>query len=240
MKVVNAPQCGREDALVAFLYGELNEDESQIFRRHLQECNSCSDELAQFQDVRESVVAWRNESIGVLSAAPAPVALSETTMEKRSAVSALRQFFNLSPLWMKGAVAFASILFCLFAALAIARLRETPPRVIVVDRNAPTADQLNAEMQKQVQSEVDRRVKEEIERRKNAEEPRPSSTSVSDKVAPNSRRQIPNQASVASNPTPKARRPLSKVEREQLAADLRLITAVNEAELDLLDDGINQ
>jgi hypothetical protein len=47
--------------------------------------------------------------------------------------------------------------------------------------------------------------------------------------------------SVASNnPIQKARRPLSKTEREQLAADLRLVTAANESELDLLDDGINQ
>lgn len=238
MKEVNAPNCGREEALVAFLYGELNESESQIFRRHLQDCNSCSDELAQFQDLRGSVVAWRNESIGALSGVPAAVALSETTVEKRSAVSALRQFFNLSPLWMKGAVAFASILFCLFAALAIARLRETPPPVIVIDK-ATTVDQINAQVQRQVQSEVDRRVKEEMERR-NAAKPRPGLAIVSDKVAPRSQRQAPKYANVASNPTQKARRPLSKTEREQLAADLRLVTAVNEAELDLLDDGINQ
>lgn len=235
MKEVNAPHCGREDALIAFLYGELNEDESQIFRRHLQACDACSDELAHFQDVRESVVAWRNESIGALSPSPAAAALPEPTVEKRSAVSALRQFFNLSPLWMKGAVACASILFCLFAALAIARLRETPPQVIVVGHTAATADQLNA----QVQSEVDRRVKEEIERRK-AAEPRPGPTIVSDKGAPNSSPRTPNHANLASSPNQKARRPLSKTEREQLAADLRLITAVNEAELDLLDDGINQ
>src|ERR1044072_339060 len=161
MKEVNAPHCGREDALIAFLYGEWDEVESQIFRRHLQNCNTCSDELAHFQDVRESVVAWRNESIGVLSPSPATVAVSELKVEKRSAVSALRQFFNLSPLWMKGPAAFASILFCLFAAIAIARLRQAPPPVIVVN-NPATADQINAQVERQVQSEVDRRVKEEI------------------------------------------------------------------------------
>ncbi len=238
MKEVSAPNCGREDALMAFLYGELNEDESQTFRRHLQDCDACSVELAQFQDVRESVMAWRNESIGVLSPSLSGAAMSESTLEKRSALLALRQFFNLSPLWMKGAVAFASILFCLFAALAIARLRETPPPVTVVDNNA--AEQINAQVQKQVQSEVDRRVKEELVRLKTSTESQPGSTIVRDKVARNSQRQTPNHANWASNPSQKARRPLSKTEREQLAADLRLITAVNEAELDLLDDGINQ
>jgi len=38
----------------------------------------------------------------------------------------------------------------------------------------------------------------------------------------------------------KARRPLSKTEREQLAADLRLISVKSESDLDLLDDRINQ
>jgi hypothetical protein len=47
--------------------------------------------------------------------------------------------------------------------------------------------------------------------------------------------------SIALNaPKQKARRPLSKTEREQLAADLRLISGKNDSDLDLLDDQINQ
>jgi hypothetical protein len=38
----------------------------------------------------------------------------------------------------------------------------------------------------------------------------------------------------------RARRPLSRVERNQLAADLRLISSKHDGELDLLDDKINQ
>ena len=37
-----------------------------------------------------------------------------------------------------------------------------------------------------------------------------------------------------------ARRPLTRVEREQLAADLRLISRPNDNELELLSDAINQ
>jgi hypothetical protein len=204
----------------------------------MRECVACSAELGNFEDVRESVVAWRNESLGgtvsPALAAPSPI------VEKRSALAALRQFFNLSPLWMKGSLAFASILFFLLAGLAIARLRETPPPVVAADRG-PSEEQINARVQRQVHDEVERRLQEEIERFKNSSQSQPNSNIVSSKAAGNPPLRTATQASVAgNNPTEKARRPLSKVEREQLAADLRLTTAKNESELDLLDDGINQ
>ena len=239
---VNTPGCGREDALIAFLYGELNDDESQMFRRHVHDCAACSAELASFQEVRESVVAWRNESLGGVSSPAAETAsLPAAIRQKPSALAAWRQFFNLSPLWMKGALAFASILFVLFAGLAIARLRETPPAAIVTNRDATSEEQINARVQRQVQSEVERRMQEELQRVKNSAESQPNSTTVADKVAGNPRRQTTSKANLASNnPIQKARRPLTKTEREQLAADLRLVSARNESELDLLEDGINQ
>ena len=67
MKEVIAPQCGRENDLVGFLYGELNDAEAQTFQRHVRDCSSCNAELAAFSDVRESVVTWRNESLGIIS-----------------------------------------------------------------------------------------------------------------------------------------------------------------------------
>jgi anti-sigma factor RsiW len=233
MKEVNASNCGREDDLVAFLYGELNDDESRTFQRHVQTCAACSTELGSLKDVRESVVLWRNESLGgVIS----PVMIADSSparvgTETPSALAALREFFNLAPLWLKGAVAFASILFCLFAGLAVARLRETPPLVAVATRtDAPSEAQLNTLVQ--------RRVQEELDKTRNSAESPPAPGVV---VKQNSSPRIANRANVASyDPTQKARRPLSKTEREQLAADLRLVSALNDAELDLLDDGINQ
>lgn len=121
---VNAPACERADDLIAFLYGELNDDQAQTFQRHMHGCNSCSGELAAFSGIRRSVVAWRDESLGGISsrtAAPYATAAG-VSQEKPSALAALREFFNLSPLWMKGAVAFATVLFCIFAGLAVARL----------------------------------------------------------------------------------------------------------------------
>lgn len=238
MKEVNAPNCGRDNELIAFLYGELSDVDSRTFRNHVHDCAACSAEFASFQHVRESVVAWRDESLGgVIS----PIRVAEPSPERPSALAAWRKFFDLAPFWMKGAVAVASILLCLFAGLAIARLRETPATVIVADQNSSIEEQINARVQLRVQEEVERRVQEEIERFKNSAESRPASTTIGGNAASRGpQRRITTSAEVASNSTQKARRPLSKSEREQLAADLRLVSARNESELDLLDDGINQ
>ncbi|MDQ6653845.1 MAG: zf-HC2 domain-containing protein [Acidobacteriota bacterium] len=231
---VNALNCGRENDLVAFLYGELNDVESQTFERHLQECPACSAELPAFGLIHESVVAWRNESLGG--------GLTRVAQEKPSALRALREFFNLSPLWMKGAVAFASLLFCLLAGLAIAHWQGRPPAAVATNPNsqAYSEEQLNALLKIRLQ--------DELQRRKSSAEEGPASHAV---VADNTsqHKSVPrakHSAELVNNVTEhivsgqKARRPLSRVERDQLAADLRLISSKHDGELELLDDKINQ
>lgn len=234
MKEVNAPNCGRENDLIAFLYGELNGAEVQIFQRHLRDCASCNAEFAALSDVRESVVTWRNESLGVVSSPLTEAVVPGVVHQKPSALAAVREFFNLAPLWMKGAVAFASVLFCLFAGLAVARLRDQPQVAI----NTPRGSNANSE---QFNALVEQRVQEELQRRKNSPEKTPSAppvVSVSDRTP---RQRVANRGILASNvPSNKARRPLSRTEREQLAADLRLTSTKSDSDLDLLDDRINQ
>lgn len=237
MKEVNAPNCGRENDLIAFLYGELNEQESRTFQLHLNDCSACSTEVAGLRDVRQSVVGWRNESLGGVFS-PARIADSSPIRfdrEKPSAVAALREFFKLAPFWMKGAVAFASILFCLFAGIAIARLRATPQAVVVA---VPEA---NPSSEERVNAVVQRRVQEELAKIKKTSAASSTAAAGDNGVKQNSSHRITRRDAIATNdPTQKARRPLSKTEREQLAADLRLLSARNDGELDLLDDGINQ
>jgi anti-sigma factor RsiW len=233
MKEVNAPNCGRENELIAFLYGELNENDSAIFRRHVYECAPCSAELASLEEVRESVVSWRNESLG---AAVSPVRIADSSPmeaipERISAWAALRQFFKLSPLWLKGAVAMASVMLCLLAGLAVARLREKPPAAVVANRG-------NTYSQEEINALVEQRVQGELQRIKTSQEKSTSVAVLVDSKRPSSRGVAGRVQEVALSG--KARRPLSKTERQQLAADLRLTTAKNESELDLLDDGINQ
>ena len=223
---VNALNCGRENDLIAFLYGELSDVEARTFQRHVHDCVTCNAELAAFRNVHESVVAWRNESLGSV-VSPARItdsAIASVGHEKPSALRALREFFNLSPLWLKGTVAFASVLFCLFAGLAIARLRDKPPAPVANNpEKAYSEEQLNAV--------VEQRVQAELRRIKNSEE---KATPAAVIATQNPGRHVPPRGNEV------ARRPLSKTEREQLAADLRLISAKSDIELDLLDDRINQ
>lgn len=223
--------CGRENDLVSFLYGELNEVEVIAFERHRQQCAACNTELAAFGPVRESVVAWRNESLGRIGLPSQPGDSSPTAAARArpSAVAALREFFNLSPLWMKGAVAFAAVLFCVFAGLALAHLRDKAPSVVVV---TPIANPISSQ---EFNAQVDKRVQEELNQIKKSSEQLVSSPVASkDSAQKNPGKRIPSSTEVALK-----RRPLSKTEREQLAADLRLVTA-NDSDLDLLDDRINQ
>ena len=236
MKELDNSSCEQEGELIAFLYGELSDVEARTFQRHLHDCAACDAELAAFKGVRESVVAWRNESLGGLIS-PARGNMSPVAVDQRpSALAALREFFNLSPLWMKGAVAFVSVLFCLFAGLAIAHLRDKAPVTAVTTQgsNANSEQQLKARLA-QVQDEL-QRLKE------SAVQPHVAPVVVKnrDDRAPVMLGPERSSGVVADLPSQKLRRPLSKTEREQLAADLRLTSAKNDSDLDLLEDRINQ
>jgi hypothetical protein len=234
---INPLVCGRENDLVGFLYGELNEIEATDFERHLRECAACKSEIGGFGPVRESIIGWRNESLGSIGSPtkvtdPTPIA---AVHGKPSAVAALREFFNLSPLWLKGAVGLAAILFGMFAGLALARLRGTPtPAVVMVPAATHSSPQ-------ELEALVSQRVKEELERIKNSEPRSAAPLTANNSSQKNALKQVEMRNNVAlSASSQKARRPLSKSEREQLAADLRLVSAKNDSELDLLDDRINQ
>lgn len=239
MEELIAPTCKEGNELVAFLYGELNDAESQAFQHHMHGCNSCSEELAAFSNIRSSVVAWRDESLGtIITPAPLPNSVvSDFKRDKPSALAALREFFNLSPIWLKGTVAFATLLFCLLAGLAVARLRNNPATPVA--SNSPNSvGQAYSELQ--LNALVERRVQDELQRIKNSTDQLQPQNAVADHSS-NSvsiQRASIRRGEVAMNSP--ARRPLSKVEREQLAADLRLVAAISDSDLDLLDDRINQ
>ena len=232
---VGGPDCGRENDLIAFLYGELDPGESTVFRSHMQECRLCAAQLSEFTNIRESVLAWRNEAlVGVTSTAVQAAPVLGSDVAKPTALTALREFFDLSPLWMKGAIVFASLLFCLFAVLAAARLRETPPPPpIAINSNGKSYSQ------QELNAAVERRVQEELQLIKNSPQSNPG---VVVEPASNhvSHKRTTNSGIAANRPQLQARRPLSKVERQQLAADLRLIDNPTDGGLDLLDDRINQ
>jgi len=218
-EINNSHSCERGSDLIAFLYNEATENEARDFKLHLQECSSCRDELASFGVVRESVTAWRDEALSGFVSTPLPA-----KTRKKSALVALRQFFDLSPLWLKAATGFAVLTFCALAILAFIRLQPKQRQVLTVSNpNAVYS-----------QEDVNRIVNEALAKQtlKAPEILGPETPMIVKAPKP---KRVASSTQMA-----KSRRPLSRAERDQLAADLRLLSNQDEARLNLLSDRINQ
>jgi len=209
----HSPTCERAADLIAFIYNEADDQEAQDFQLHLRDCSSCREEAASFGVVRESIVTWRDEALAGFVSTPV------TTHDRKSAWTALRQFFDLSPLWLKGATAFALVVFCLLVGIVIFRNRERQVEMTNKNPNAIYTEQ-----------DVNRIVKEALAK---ATPTLPVETPA-DKP-PTVKYQKPKTAQYA-----KSRRPLSRAEREQLAADLRLLSTSDDEALHLLGERNNQ
>jgi len=214
----NFSTCEHADDLVSVLYGEANERERRDFELHLTQCGDCRAEFAAFAQVRESIGEWRDEALtGFVSSHLA------SAQVKKSAMAALRQFFDLSPLWMKGAVGFAVVVFCVLATVALMRLQS-------VEEASPLAT-VNPDV---VYTEQDlKRAVDEAVAKQQREQP------VINIEPPTTPPSTFKRANVAKA-EPKGRRPFSKAEREQLAAELRLLSSDDDVDLDVLEDRINK
>jgi len=219
----NSSTCERASDLIAFVYNEASESEARDFELHLQQCSNCRDEVASFGFVRESITAWKHEALSGFIPTP-PVT-------RKSALTALRQFFALSPLWLKGATAFAVVAICVLASLAIAKLQTPQPTLTIANTGTVYTEQ-----------DINRIVKEALAKQQNTKRPVETPQIV---VKP-----LVVKPLVVKSPKPgriveparmaKSRRPLSRAEREQLASDLRLLSTQDDASLNLLGDRINQ
>jgi hypothetical protein len=213
----HSPECERASDLIAFLYNETNESETRDFELHLKQCRACGEEVSSFGVVRESITAWRDEALSGFVSAPLPA-----TSQKKSALAALRQFFDLSPLWLKGATAFAILSFCVLVALVAS------PKPNRTERgNAESIAEKAKPETLYTQQDVDRLVKEALAKQEKPREvivvtqsPKPKATRAPSQLA-------------------NSRRPLTRAEREQLAADLRLLSTADDVDLNLLGDRIN-
>ena len=221
------PICHRAEDLVSYLYGEANDVDAADFRRHLQQCDACRGEFAVFNQVHESIVLWRNEALGA-SFSPASV-VSESTIDSRefvqeerklSALAALREFFTVSPLWLRGATAFAGLLLCALVLFAVSRTwqRPTPTRVSnsTSTEKTFTKSELDAEVARQIKIQT-----EKIQQQTSSQQ------SNSPATAPRTQRS--ELASVRTSSKPRVKG-LTREEREQLAADLRLVPGAEEEE----------
>ena len=127
------PPCVRAADLVAYLYGEAGEREAKGFEQHLGGCRACREELSAFGVVRGAVGAWRREALGVAPSVALGAALADGAVSagggrrlsaparKRTAAAALREFFTLSPMWLRAGALAATLSVCALAGLTLAR-----------------------------------------------------------------------------------------------------------------------
>jgi len=221
------PLCHRAEDLVSYLYGEANDVDAADFRRHLQQCDACRGEFAVFNHVHESIVLWRNEALGA-SFNPASV-VSEPTIDSRefveekrklSALAALREFFTVSPLWLRGATAFAGLLLCALVLFAVSRTWQRSTVAPV----AQTSGEKTLYTASDFKTAVDREVKAQTEKIQ-----RQTSSQQNNSPATAQRNQRSELASVRTPSKPRVKG-LTREEREQLAADLRLVPGAEEEE----------
>lgn len=161
--------CARAEDLVTYLYGEASPAEAKDFKHHLQLCASCRTELATFGDVHEAMGEWRQQALGTLAApafeADAAGAYAHTTapVRRRSAMAALREFFTLSPVWMRAATAVAAIMFCALAFIAVAYFVRQP-QTVIVERQVESGysqQELEAKIAAAIQKHDESQVKKE-------------------------------------------------------------------------------
>jgi len=183
--------------------------------------------------VHGSILEWRSEALGALSFAQSPQANAlqagvqpATIIDRRrklSAVAAMREFFKLSPLWLRGAAAVASVLFCVLVVLAAARFwqRTTP---IAKNNEEPkifTKSQLNEAVAKAVE---EARVKPV----NSNNGPAPTTIGLTaNTTGPKRERTQRSSSQLALS----RHTHLTRQERQQLAADLRLIPSSDDEEL---------
>ena len=214
--------CERAPNLIAFLYGETDEHETRDFQLHLEQCSVCREEVASFGVVRESISAWRDEALAGFVSTPLAA-----QPQRKSAVAALRQFFDLSPLWLKGATAFAAVTFCVLVGLVL--FRSDNDHVVTTNPNPGAV---------YTEQDVGRIVQEALAKQ---EDVRPPSTETPPQLEIAVRSSKPKRkSSRPSTQFARSRRPLSRAEREQLAAELRLLATGDDTTLHLLGDRINQ
>ena len=214
-----SPSCDWTGLLVSVLYGEASESEAREFEVHVKRCATCRAEFAAFAQVRESIGEWRDEALTGFVSTQARSVTSTAAMpvvsERRSAIAALRQFFDLSPLWLKGAVGLAAVVFSVLVALAVMRPKPEVPQVATVDPD-------RVYTQEDVDRAVQHALAKQDEQRLVAPEP------LIHKPSP-----VNNATVLKRDRRPEAQRPFSRAEREQLAADLRLLSGDDEIDLDL-------
>jgi hypothetical protein len=231
------PVCHRAEDLVTYLYGEATTEEAGDFAAHMQQCDACHAEFNVFNQVHESIVTWRNEALGPITL-PAPtredlhVVSPEIVQHGRRlpAFAALHEFFSVSPLWLRGATAFAGLLLCALLVFAVSRMWRPP-----IVNGGTTAKYTDQQLREEVEKQVAERIAK-MNQTQSGQNPTPQ-TVKEPSGASEQRTQVATEKN-RSRVQPRNR--LTREERVQLAADLGLIQGREEETPFVLPDEPNQ
>ncbi len=106
---VNQQDCGRNDDLLDYLYGESNAAARAAFDRHLDQCSSCHAELQAFNHVRDDLSTWQ------VGFAPR----TEVVLPRRR-LELLRELISSFPAWVRGAALAGAAAAMALIALSLA------------------------------------------------------------------------------------------------------------------------
>src|SRR5919108_1267381 len=123
-------QCDDKDTLIAYLYGEVDEEMRQQVRAHLRTCAACADEVEGLQAVRRDLLEWQ----------PPEMALNFSIVQKPATVlRPARWSVSALPAWAQ--VAAAALVFAVGAAIANVQVRYASDGVTVTTgwMSQPTA-----------------------------------------------------------------------------------------------------
>lgn len=242
-KEITSSSCAMAEELVAYLYNEASEREAKDFESHLRTCASCEAELAAFGHLRSSIAVWRRQALGSVEfAASASETVPATVLPQPSALTALREFFALSPMWLRAATAFASLAICALVVWAAARVLEAP-RVQVVEKvveKVPTPAEVDALVAQRVREELaaSGNLKPETISKETVAQVNEQKASM---LAQSGSGRSGSAAARRASAPRRARAPrVSTQEYEELARDLQLVPTRDEDDLprliDLMDE----
>ncbi len=137
---IHTDDCTQAEELIAHVYGETTPARAVIFRQHLATCALCRDGLEALGAVRTEVGIWRASLLehaptldlatvlttreaeaASICALPDPGSAHAPTTRLSAAAAALREFFTLSPAWLRATTVAAALLLCTLAALTVTR-----------------------------------------------------------------------------------------------------------------------
>src|SRR6476620_7003816 len=87
----------RDETLVAYLYGDIDETQRSAFEAHIATCDRCHRELQELEDVRAGLQQWTD--------IPASASLPASAFPLKSIAPAARRSWRDIPAWAQAAAA---------------------------------------------------------------------------------------------------------------------------------------